>query len=107
MDIAAVKEAKDEELQALGLIHRGDILALRAFAQKGTNEDRVEKKRNLLQSLKEKFSGERLSKKRKSATLPAEKGHSSNSSRLNLHLEKSMRVGNTMIKNKNDMFQFV
>ena len=81
MDIAAVKEAKDEELQALGLIHRGDILALRAFAQKGTNEDRVEKKRNLLQSLKEKFSGERLSKKRKSATLPAEKGHSSNSSK--------------------------
>ncbi len=83
MDMTAIMTAKDEELQALGLIHRGDILALRAFAEKGEemgDTDRVEKKKSLLKSLKEKFSGERLSKKSKNASPPAKKRCQSNKS---------------------------
>ena len=81
--MTAIMTAKDEELQALGLIHRGDILALRAFAEKGEemgDTDRVEKKKSLLKSLKEKFSGERLSKKSKNASPPAKKRCQSNKS---------------------------
>ena len=78
--MTAIMTAKDEELQALGLIHRGDILALRAFAEKGADTDRVEKKKSLLKSLKEKFSGERLSKKSKNASPPAKKRCQSNKS---------------------------
>ena len=73
MEIAAIKKAKDEVLQELGLVHRGDILALRAFVDKGVSSETAEKKRSLLQSLKNKFSGERnrkYAKKRKGNTLP-------------------------------------
>ena len=44
MDIAAIKKAKDEELRELGLVHRGDILALRAFVEKGLSSETAEKK---------------------------------------------------------------
>ena len=64
MDIAAIKKAKDEELREFGLV-RGDILALRAFVEKGLSSETAEKKRSLLQSLKDKFSGERIGKNAK------------------------------------------
>ena len=64
MDIAAIKKAKDEELREFGLM-RGDILALRAFVEKGLSSETAEKKRSLLQSLKDKFSGERIGKNAK------------------------------------------
>ena len=64
MDIAAIKRAKDEELREFGLV-RGDILALRAFVEKGLSSETAEKKRSLLQSLKDKFSGERIGKNAK------------------------------------------
>lgn len=70
MDLTAVKEAKDEELQVLGLIRRGDILALRAFADTAIKATTADKKRSLLGTLKEKFAGQRLSKKKKTETLP-------------------------------------
>ena len=49
MDITAIKKAKDEVLQELGLVHRGDILALHAFVEKGVSSETAEKKRGLLQ----------------------------------------------------------
>ena len=64
MDIAAIKKAKDEELREFGLV-RGDILALRAFVEKGLSSESAEKKGSLLQSLKDKFSGERIGKNAK------------------------------------------
>ena len=42
MDIAAIKKAKDEELREFGLV-RGDILALRAFVEKGLSSETAEK----------------------------------------------------------------
>ena len=65
MDIAAIKKAKDEELRELGLVHRGDILAVRAFVEKGLSSETAEKKRSLLQSLKDKFSADRTGKNAK------------------------------------------
>lgn len=58
MDLTAIKVAKDEDLQAFGLVRRGDILALRAFAEQGgeaANIQRSDKKRKLLEILKEKL----------------------------------------------------
>ena len=68
MDVAAVKEAKDEELQTIGLTSRGDILTLRAFTETVNKTAVVDRKRSLLRSLKEKIAAQRLSKKKKTET---------------------------------------
>ena len=65
MDIAAIKKAKDEELWEVGLVHRGDMLALRAFVKKGLSSETAEKKQSLLQSLTDKFSANRTGKNAK------------------------------------------
>ena len=47
MDFTAIKMASDDELQSIGLLRKGDILALRAFVQiddKTSNAERDEKK---------------------------------------------------------------
>lgn len=56
MDLIAVRKATDGELQALGIVRRGDILALKAFAEKGggQNVERNEKKRTLLEVRRKK-----------------------------------------------------
>ena len=61
-------------LQELGQVHRGDMLALHAFVEKGVSSEIAEKKRGLLQSLKVKFSAQKnrkYAKKRKGNSLPA------------------------------------
>ena len=58
MDFTAIKMASDDELQSIGLLRKGDILALRAFVQiddKTSNAERDEKKRKLLETLKSKL----------------------------------------------------
>lgn len=58
MDATAIMMAKEEEIQVLGLTQKGDILALRAFCKQNsetTNEERTEKKRKLLETLKSKL----------------------------------------------------
>jgi hypothetical protein len=67
MDIAAISLAKDEELQDLDLTRKGDILALRAFCKQDNEaikEERTEKKRKLLQTLKSKLPRNKISKKK-------------------------------------------
>ena len=49
MDMAAVMQAKDEELQAIGLTCSGDILALRAFVKKGSDVGRAKRERVFLE----------------------------------------------------------
>lgn len=65
MDFSVIKLAKDEELQTLGLLKRGDILALHTFVESNgqpRREERDEKKRKLVEVLKAKL----LRKKNKS-----------------------------------------
>lgn len=65
MDLTAVKKATDGELRALGVVRRGDILALKAFAEKDSsqNVERNDKKRTLLEALKSKFAGKKNTSK--------------------------------------------
>ena len=54
MDFVAIQQATDEDLGSLGLLKRGDILALRSFIDQKTAhpqlcEERVQKKKKLLQ----------------------------------------------------------
>ena len=56
MDFTAIKQAKDEELQTIGQLRKGDVLALRAFVKGKPNKaERDEKKRKLLETLKGKL----------------------------------------------------
>jgi len=48
MDFTAVRMAIDGDFQALGLVRRGDILALRSFVP-STDEAKEERKSKLLQ----------------------------------------------------------
>ena len=65
MDAAAIKMATDKDLEKLGLVRKGDVLALRAFCtehSKDAKEERSEKKRKLLQVLKSKLPRTKISK---------------------------------------------
>lgn len=65
MDAAAIKMATDEDLEKLGLVRKGDVLALRAFCTEKSidpKEERSEKKRKLLQILKSKLPRTKCSK---------------------------------------------
>ena len=58
MDFAAIKMAEDDDLQSIGLSRKGDVLALRAFAEKNgepNSAEQDEKKRKLLETLKAKL----------------------------------------------------
>jgi len=48
MDFTAVRMATDGDFQALGLVRRGDILALRSFVP-STDKAKEERKSKLLQ----------------------------------------------------------
>ena len=54
MDLSAIVAASDEDLSNLGLIRRGDILALRAFCSKNnaSYETQAETKKSLIYQIK-------------------------------------------------------
>ena len=76
MDATAITNAKDEDIQGLGLTQKGDILALRAFCRENNEsakEERTQKKRKLLETLKSKLPRSKNSKRKvenKSEPLP-------------------------------------
>ena len=66
MDFTAIKMANDEELQSVGKLRKGDVLALRAFVEAKPNKaERDEKKRKLLQTLKAKLPRKKSKSKSK------------------------------------------
>ena len=73
MDFAAIKMAKDDDLQSIGLSRKGDVLALRAFAEKNgepNSAERDEKKRKLLETLKAKLPRKKSKSKTKVDKMP-------------------------------------
>ena len=66
MDFTAIKMANDEELQSVGKLRKGDVLALRAFVEAKPNKaEQDEKKRKLLQTLKAKLPRKKSKSKSK------------------------------------------
>ena len=66
MDAATIALATDEDMKNLGLVRKGDVIALRAFCTKRNEagkEDRTDKKRKLLEVLKSKLPRTKISKK--------------------------------------------
>ena len=71
MDAATIALASDEDMEKLGLVRKGDIIALRAFCSKrskAAKEERTDKKRKLLEVLKSKLPRTKICKKNKEDT---------------------------------------
>ena len=65
MDFTAIKQAKGEEVQTIGQLRKGDVLALRAFVEGKPNKAERDEKRKLLQTLKGKLPRKKSKSKSK------------------------------------------
>ena len=65
MDFTAIKMTNDEELQSVGKLRKGDVLALHAFVEAKPNKAERDEKRKLLQTLKAKLPRKKSKSKSK------------------------------------------
>lgn len=71
MNFLAVDDASDEQLSDLGVVQKGDVLSLRGFVkEKMRGESRDEKKRKLLDLIKERVKPKKKKVEEKTSTEP-------------------------------------